>query len=108
MNTQRQTIYGKRQEVLEGHDLKPLILDMCEEVVNGIVGSRWVKNEPDREGLSHELQARFATPFEPAELPRAEDPAVVSEHVMGRLEARYAERETQLGSERMRMIERFL
>ena len=108
MNTQRQTIYGKRQEVLEGHELKPLILDMCEEVVNGIVSSRWVKNEPDRDGLCTELKARFNTPFEPAELPRAEDTAPVSEHVMQRLEARYAERETQLGSERMRMIERFL
>jgi len=108
MNTQRQTIYGKRQEVLEGHELKPLILDMCEEVVNGIVASRWTKNEPDRDGLCTELKARFATPFEPPELPRAEDTGPVTGHVMQRLEARYAERETQLGSERMRMIERFL
>ena len=109
MNTQRQTIYGKRQEVLEGHELKPLILDMCEEVVNGIVASRWaVKGEPDREGLVTELKSRFATPFEAPELPRAEDPGVVGAHVMKRLEARYAERETQLGAERMRMIERFL
>ncbi|HZM00105.1 MAG TPA: preprotein translocase subunit SecA, partial [Planctomycetota bacterium] len=109
MNTQRQTIYSKRQEVLEGHELKPLILDMCEEVVNGIVASRWPeKGDPDREGLAHELRARFNTPFEAAGLPATQDPAAAVPHVMQRLEARYAERETQLGSERMRMIERFL
>ncbi|MHC5211653.1 MAG: preprotein translocase subunit SecA [Planctomycetota bacterium] len=109
MDTQRKTIYGKRQEVLEGHDLKPLIVDMCAEVVNGIVISRWPeKGEPDREGLATELKGRFALGFEPAEFPKAEDPGPACEHVMQRLEDHYEAREQQLGSERMRMIERFL
>jgi preprotein translocase subunit SecA len=109
MDTQRKTIYGKRQEVLGGHDLKPLILDMCDEVVGGIVASRWPeKAEPDLDGLVTELKGRFALGFEPSEFPRGESPAPAAAHVMQRLERHYAEREALLGSERMRMIERFL
>ncbi len=109
MDTQRKTIYGKRQEVLEGRDLKGLILEMCREVSGSIVASRVPeRGEPELEGLCTELQARFAQTFTIAEIPAREGPAAVTEHVMQRLGQHYEQRETELGPERMRMVERFL
>jgi preprotein translocase subunit SecA len=111
MDTQRKTIYGKRQEVLEGGDLKSLILEMCGDVARTIVESRVPeKGEPDLAGLSTELQARFAQPFDPADLAtRAKQgPDGVTALVEERLEQHYAQREAELTPEHMRMVERFL
>jgi preprotein translocase subunit SecA len=37
MNQQREVIYRQRREALRGGDLKPVILDMVEDLVNGLV-----------------------------------------------------------------------
>ncbi len=109
MDTQRKTIYGKRQEVLEGSDLKEVVLDMCNEIATHIVESRWPeKEEPDVEGMQGELQTRFNTPFETDELGGKEEPAETVDVIMSRLGERYGEREEAMGAERMRMLERFL
>ncbi|MFT7465157.1 MAG: preprotein translocase subunit SecA, partial [Pseudohongiellaceae bacterium] len=68
MDTQRKTIYGKRQEVLEGGNLRDVIVEMCDEVASNIVFGRWPeKGDPDLEGITGELSTRFNTPFEAAE-----------------------------------------
>jgi preprotein translocase subunit SecA len=109
MDTQRKTIYGKRQEVLEGHDLKPVIWEMITEIVNGIVSTRTAEGgKPDIEGLTQELGAKFATPFAAADFAGLSEPEALSGHALEKLEKHYAEREQQLGAERMRMVERFL
>jgi preprotein translocase subunit SecA len=109
MDTQRKTIYGKRQEVLEGHDLKEMILEMCSEIGSNIVVSRVPENgEADLDGMCSELQGRFAMKFEPGEFPVKSGPEPVTDHVIERIETHYDEREAQLTSERMRMVERFL
>ena len=111
MDTQRKTIYGKRQEVLEGNDLKPVIWEMVTEIVNVTVDGRVPeKGEADLEGLCGELKARFASPLEPSALADVAKlgPEAVSEAILDRLEQQYAEREKELGQERMRMVERFL
>ncbi|MGQ0551843.1 MAG: preprotein translocase subunit SecA [Planctomycetota bacterium] len=109
MDTQRKTIYGKRQEVLEGHPLKPLILEMCREIVGGLVVSRVPdKGEPDREGLSADLQSRFALAFPAESFAGAEEADDFAERVMERIESHYSQREAQLGEDRMRLVERFL
>jgi preprotein translocase subunit SecA len=109
MDTQRKTIYGKRQEVLEGHDLKDMITEMCADIAAHIVESRVPENgEADVEGMRKELQSRFAMHFEPDEFPVKGGPEVVTDHVIERIEKHYDERETQLTPDRMRMVERFL
>ncbi|MBM3984568.1 MAG: preprotein translocase subunit SecA, partial [Planctomycetes bacterium] len=109
MDTQRKTIYGKRQEVLEGHDLKPVIWEMVTEIVNAIVGSHVPeKGKPDLPGLCQELQSKFGTPFTPEELGGLDEPEPLAECVRERLEAQYELRERELTPERMRMVERFL
>ncbi len=109
MDTQRKTIYGKRQEVLEGHDLKPVIWEMVSEIVNAIVDSRAPeKARPDLPGLCQELQAKFGAPFTPEEFAGLEQPEALAERVLDRLEKQYEDRERELTPERMRMVERFL
>ncbi|RKY21677.1 MAG: preprotein translocase subunit SecA [Planctomycetota bacterium] len=110
MDTQRKAIYGKRQEALEGDELRETILDMCDEVAAGIVSSRWPeKGEPDLDGIVGELSTRFNTPFAGDELRAAgKDSDDALGVVMERLERRYSEREESLTPERMRMLERFL
>ncbi|NLX92368.1 MAG: preprotein translocase subunit SecA [Clostridiales bacterium] len=55
MNRQRELIYGQRNKVLEGEDLKPYILKMLEETVNESVdfycSSSLPRNEWNVEGL---------------------------------------------------------
>jgi len=109
MDTQRKTIYGKRQEVLEGHDLKDMISGMCAEIAAGIVESRVPEHgEPEIDGMCKELQSRFAMQFEADEFPLKDGPEGVTDHVIERIEKHYDEREAQLTPERMRMVERFL
>jgi len=112
MDTQRKTIYGKRQEVLEGHDLKPVIWEMVTEIVNGIVGSRTPeKGDADLAGIAHDAQGKFghAIALEGAgDAPAADDPEQVADFVLGKLEQHYEQREQELTPDRMRMVERFL
>jgi preprotein translocase subunit SecA len=114
MDTQRKTIYGKRQEVLDGVNLNELILEMCDEVATNIIYSRWPeKDEPDFEGIAAELSTRFNTPFSTEELAQSvsskdAEPDELLPLVAKRLKDRYVEREESLGAERMRALERFL
>jgi preprotein translocase subunit SecA len=109
MDTQRKTIYGKRQEVLEGDELKGTILEMCSEVASAIVYSRVPeKGETDVEGLVSELSTKFNTTFESDELLLDDGPEVAAEAIIARLVQRYDEREVELGVERMRALEKFL
>jgi preprotein translocase subunit SecA len=109
MDTQRKTIYGKRQEVLEGEHLKDVVMDMCAEISTHIVESRWPEKEaPNLEGMASELQTRFNTPFEISELSGKEDSGGIVDSILVRLDSRYAERTEAMGAERMRMLERFL
>jgi len=114
MDTQRKTIYGKRQEVLDGENLNELILEMCEEVAANIVYSRWAdKGEQDFDAIAAELSTRFNTEFTRGEFVHAgdgkdTDPEDLLPVVSKRLNERYAEREESLGAERMRGLERFL
>jgi len=109
MDTQRKTIYGKRQEVLEGEHLKDVVMDMCAEISTHIVESRWPEKEaPNLEGMASELQTRFNTPFEISELSGKEDSGGIVDSILVRLDSRYAERTEAMGPERMRMLERFL
>jgi preprotein translocase subunit SecA len=109
MDTQRKTIYGKRQEVLEGHDLKPVIQEMVADIVRGIVVGRvQEKGAPDLAGLCQELQAKFATPFTDEDFAGLEEPEPLAERVLEKLDEHYTRREQELTPERMRLVERFL
>jgi len=116
MDSQRKTIYGKRQEILEGGDLSGTILEMCAEVAERIVLEHAPdKGEIDGERLVAELSTKFNTTFELSDAPGAshelsvaEDPPAVVEQVMACLRERYDERRAELGDEQWSKVERFL
>src|SRR5262249_34188829 len=109
MDTQRKTVYGKRQEALQGNVLKPAIQAMVAAIVDGSVISRLgEKGAPELAGMCQELQSKFATPFAPEDLAGLEEPGPLVERVLEKLDEHYAHREAELTPERMRLVERFL
>src|SRR5579862_4372847 len=62
MNKQRETIYGRRRELLEGGDQKEYVLEAADRVVDWLVGNFCPKEHPDEwnvEGLKSEFWSRF-------------------------------------------------
>src|SRR2546423_432325 len=65
MNKQREIIYGERRKVLEGVDLRELVLSWVREVVEDAVNERCESRHPDNwdlEGLVSQLAAVFPLP----------------------------------------------
>jgi preprotein translocase subunit SecA len=67
MNTQRETIYGERRKVLQGYDLRPVMINYLSEVVVGALGqyaSAGVpKEEWNIEALYQSLCQIFPLPY---------------------------------------------
>ena len=111
INTHRTVIYGERNKVLTGADLKSNIQEMIETELPNVV-SRHLEGIPpedwDVDALLGELLSIFpldgelADPDVVAEMDREE----ILEQVMTQTEALYEEREAGLGPELMRMAER--
>ncbi|MFC1892968.1 preprotein translocase subunit SecA [Chloroflexota bacterium] len=111
VNSQRQIIYGERRKILSGADLKANILSMIREEVQAAVaahiadehGTGW-----DIEGLIKDVSAIF--PLSPA-LDTAirssqARPKEIEKQLLEQAEAVYEERESEVGSENMRILER--
>jgi len=113
MNQQREVIYGQRRRVLLGDDVKDSILDMLEKLVNRTVdrftgGSKYPEDW-DLKGLLEQARLLFLPPGELT----AEDLAKleadeVRELLLEKALAEYERREAELGSERMRELERLV
>src|SRR5579885_3162310 len=71
MNKQRETIYGRRRELLEGKDQKEYVLEAADRVVDWLVGNFCPKEHPDEwnvEGLKSEFWSRFGIDLRKHEL----------------------------------------
>ena len=105
MDTQRKQIYGTRQEVLEGVDLREKVLSMFDRSVLRAC----VTFEGDAEGFTGWFLKTFGSELA-AEIAQASvagedgDPGGVFE----RLVEIYDEREEQIGSETMRRLENYI
>ncbi len=64
MNRQREVIYRERRAVLEGKELKPKILEMVEESIQGLLDLYALSHQDPEEwnlsGLSEAIQGRFS------------------------------------------------
>jgi preprotein translocase subunit SecA len=111
MNEQRRIIYGLRQRVLEGEDLRAVVMEMIDKSteanIGGFVDERQVRSEWDLTGLSGWVQRKFGVSLSPEELLGSE-PAEVRERLLDRLGRAYQAREEHVGPDLMRMMERFL
>jgi preprotein translocase subunit SecA len=112
MNKQREVIYGERQRILQGLDLKDDALEMVTESVRTVVAqyvSREVFSEEwDLEALVTALASVYPTSLRVQDFQGIEDPAEVEEKVLTEALEVYEQKEEELGAETMRELERMV
>ncbi len=112
MNQQREIVYKYRDEVLEGRDMGAVAREQIGEVIERLVAEYTPGDyieEWDLEGLWVQLDQVFQVDFGPEEL----DQESIDRETLQRLlvedaQKLYDERETELGEELMRALERYL
>ncbi|HEX2578124.1 MAG TPA: SEC-C metal-binding domain-containing protein, partial [Aquihabitans sp.] len=109
MNEQRKVIYKRRDQILEGADLREETLDYLEEAVTATVATYCVSDavdEWDVEGLHTEITSFWPTELSVEQLGEASSTADLSATLLDEATAYYEGREAELGAETMRQIER--
>jgi preprotein translocase subunit SecA len=112
INRQREIIYGERQNVLRGENLKDHVWSMVEDVIDGVIDQYTASSElVDDWNLKGMEDTLHTTLFvERMELPFEEDltKSVLRERIIHRAKAWYANLEETIGAERLRDIERYV
>ena len=109
MNEQRKVIYKRRDQILEDADLRAETLDYLEEAIDATVATFCVseaEDEWDTEGLHIEITTYWPTEFTEEQFREAGSTAELSEMLLAEATTYYEQRETELGAETMRQIER--
>jgi len=107
MNKQREVVYGLRNEILEGSDVKNYIMDYIEEIVDEIIEKYCptdYKEDWDILNLKGELGFHFLSDFKGIEDAKNRDE--LKDNIMKEIEIIYKEREELIGEEKMREVER--
>ncbi len=107
MNKQREVIYGLRNEILDGSEVKKYIMEYIEDIVMEIIEKYCptdYKEDWDILNLKGELGFYFLSDFKGIE--EAKNREELKELVMKEIEVIYKEREELIGEERMRELER--
>ncbi len=114
MNEQRLVIYERRQKWLEGRELRESMFEFCENHVTRKVDEQLGRNaaEWDLPALCRFMADTFLVEVTPAELEamreQPDPPAAIDDLLRERLADAYGKKEERLGSEMMRMLEKFL
>lgn len=112
MNRQRELIYNQRNMVLDGEELKPSILKMMEDSVDESVDFYCPlaveKDNWNIEGLLEKYMSWGIIQKEDFEYFETLDPEEMKKQLIDRGHKRYEERETELGEELMRELERMV
>jgi preprotein translocase subunit SecA len=110
MNKQREIVYGMRREILAGESQQEAIQEWIDELTAGIVETYVPKDahpeDWDLAGLTEALHRQFDLRLAPAEYKEATSVEGVTELVTAAVTARYRQREEELGSELLRVLER--
>jgi len=109
MNEQRKVIYQRRDQILEGLDLKAAAMDYLAEAVNTLLESYCQSasdDEWDLEGLAKELKTYWPNDITEEQLAAERNTDDIYDLVMGDASSFYEKREAELGSLVMRDVER--
>jgi preprotein translocase subunit SecA len=109
MNEQRKVIYQRRDQILEGLDLKIAAMEYLADAVDSLIDSHCVsdaQDEWDLEGLARELVSFWPTTITEASLANCGSTDDMYDHVMADASRYYAQRETEMGEQTMREVER--
>ncbi len=110
MNQQREVVYGLRNRILDGENIKSKILDefvvdiieeKIEQYLSGDSPDEW-----DLEGFKEEL--RFLFLFDFSEIEKFGSKDEIRDFILEQVRKLYEEREEAFGDERMREIERII
>jgi preprotein translocase subunit SecA len=111
MNKQRQAVYGRRRQLLEGTDQKESVMEMVRGIVDQFIDIRCSEGKhPDTWDLAtlrNDILSQFGNKIDLAELAdltRAE----MSDLIVDRLQHKYQEKEDLVGPDVMRQTERIV
>jgi preprotein translocase subunit SecA len=113
MNKQREVVYSQRKEILQGDRLKEMVLDMIEEIGEGIVteytDEKRYPEEWDLDGLREAFSQTFSFPLEleqkAIEEMKQED---LKATLLEQIRIFFEEKEKTFGEDIMRDLERFI
>jgi len=113
MNQQREIIYRQRRQALLEDNLKPVVLDMIEDKVYGIVEEFAVEKAPirqwDLDGIKNRILQLFDFKIDLTSAVEANyDSEKLSEYIFRQLSDLYDQREENIGPEILRQIEHHL
>jgi preprotein translocase subunit SecA len=109
MNEQRKVIYRRRDQILEGEDLKSAGMEYLAEAVDALIESHCASvatDEWDLDGLTKELGLFWPTTITPDSLEEIHTSDELYDVIMAEATNHYEEREVEMGEEVMREIER--
>jgi len=109
MNEQRKVIYARRNQILDGEDLRDEALERLAEAVDSTISTYCVSNvkeEWDLDGLVNEIQVMWDNELTIESIDSASDTDEIYDRLMADGTAAYESREAEVGSEAMREIER--
>ena len=109
MNEQRKVIYQRRDQILDGVDLKSAAMEYLAEAVDSLIETHCVSeasDEWDVEGLAMELRTFWPTVVTEAQIETRADTDAIYDLVMADAKSHYDRREVELGEDVMRQIER--
>ncbi len=109
MNEQRKIIYRRRQQILDGEDLREAALEAIESAINRLVdqycGGEFVE-EWNTEGLLEDTRTHFPTTITKEQLDQSGDVEAMSDLLLADATALYEAKEESVGRETLRDIER--
>ncbi|MCE9621550.1 MAG: preprotein translocase subunit SecA [Actinomycetia bacterium] len=109
MNQQRKVIYARRDQILEGLDLKSAAMEYLSDAVDALIDTHCVSeanDEWDLDGLVKELKTYWPNDIEVAALADFDDADDIFDLVTDNAKAYYEQREAELTPTVMRDVER--
>jgi len=109
MNEQRKIIYRRRQQILDGEDLRDATFEAIESTIKRLIDASCPGQYPeewDLDELHRTLALAYPTELTRAELDTAADIDQLRELVVGDALARYEAKESAIGADTLREIER--
>ncbi|MFZ4720827.1 MAG: SEC-C metal-binding domain-containing protein, partial [Ilumatobacteraceae bacterium] len=109
MNEQRKVIYARRDQILEGADLKSAAMEYLSDAVDAIIDTHCVSEAPDEwdlDSLVKELRTFWPNEIEVAQLQDFEDADDIYDLVTDDAKKYYERREEELTPTVMRDVER--
>ena len=109
MNEQRKVIYQRRDQILDGEDLKAAAMEYLAEAVDSLIASHCASvsdDEWDLDGLAKELTTFWPNDFTEESLRACADTDEIYDLVMADATKHYESREDELGADVLRQVER--